>query len=108
MKVYMIATIRDIQAVEESKEKGLFGIADIYDSRTIGYALSLEDAQRWVENNVCDIHEYYYKYAIIEDVAPGFYSSVDSKSIWYKWIDGKYQKIDKPAQLSQLFGFTIG
>jgi hypothetical protein len=44
MKVYMIATIKDIQSEEEAKEKGTYGIATTYESRTVGYALALEEA----------------------------------------------------------------
>ena len=110
MKVYMIATIKEIESKFSARMNGNFGIAEVYNSRTIGYATTLEEAKHWVETNACDIHEDYYKYVVIEDVAPGIYTSTDSTSIWYKWSKAreKYIPIEKPTQLNQIVGFTIG
>ena len=93
MKIYLVATIKDIDSLE---------------SRTVGCAETLEEAQRWVENNVCDIFEYYYRYAVIEDVGPGIYAATEATSIWYEWIDGKYTQIEKPKELEHVICFTIG
>ena len=110
MKIYMIATIKDIQSRAEARAAGVFGCAEVYDSRTVGFAFTLEEAKEWVETNVCDIHEDLYKYAVIEGVSAGLYTSSATKSIWYKWSKSKkkYILIDKPVQLKQLAGFTIG
>ena len=110
MKIYMIATIKEIESKFSARMNGNFGIAHIGESRTIGYATTLEEAKQWVESNKFDIHEDCYKYVVIEDVAPGIYTSTDSTSIWYKWSKAreKYIPIEKPAQLNQIVGFTIG
>ena len=108
MKIYLIATIRNIQSATEARNAGTYGIAEIEESRTIGYFLTLEEAKRVIKNNICDIHENYYRYAVIEEVEPGLYSSTESKSIWYKWTTRGYKRIQKPGQLSQVVSFTIG
>lgn len=106
--IYFVATIKDIQSAAEARKAGTYGIAKIEESRTIGYFLTLEAAKRVVKNNICDIHEDYYKYAVIEEVEPGLYSSTESKSFWYRWTTNGYRRIQKPSQLSQVVGFTIG
>ena len=64
MKIYLIATIRNIQSATEARNAGTYGIAEIEESRTVGYFLTLEEAKRVVKNNICDIHEDYYRYAM--------------------------------------------
>ena len=108
MKIYLIATIKNIQSATEARKAGSYGIAEIEESRTIGYFLTLEEAKRVIKNNIYDIHENYYRYAVIEEVEPGLYSSTESQSIWYKWTTRGYRRIQKPGQLSQIVGFTIG
>ena len=108
MKIYLVATIKNIQSATEARKAGTYGIAEIEESRTIGYFLTLEDARKVVRNNLCDIHESYYKYAVIEEVSPGLYSSTESTSYWYRWTKDHYRRIPKPEQLSQVVGFTIG
>ena len=108
MKIYLIATIKNIQSATEARKAGTYGIAEIEESRTIGYFLTLEDAKRVVKNNICDIHEDYYRYAVIEEVEPGLYSSTESKSFWYRWTARGYRRIQKPSQLNQVVSFTIG
>ena len=108
MKIYLIATIKDIQSATEAKKADTYGIAEIEESRTIGYFLTLEDAKRVVKKNICDIHEDYYRYAVIEEVEQGLYSSTESKSFWYRWTTRGYRRIQKPSQISQIVGFTIG
>jgi hypothetical protein len=108
MKIYLVATIKDIQSPAKAREAGTYGIAEVYESRTIGYALTLEEAKRWIRQNVYDIHENYYKYVVIEEVEPGIYASTDAKSFWFKWTRSGYKPIQKPGQLKQVVGFTIG
>jgi hypothetical protein len=110
MKIYMIATIKDIESKFSAKMNGNFGLAEVFGTRTIGYATSLDEAKKWVENNSGDMHEDCYKFAVIEDIAPGIYSSTESTSTWYKWSNSqdKYLPIDKPAQVRDFVSFTLG
>ena len=56
---YLIATIKNIQTATDARQAGTYGIAEIEESRTIGYFLTLEDAKRVVKNNIGDLHEDY-------------------------------------------------
>lgn len=97
MELYFVATIRDVD------HTGTTG------SRTVGYFETLEDARKCVEENWGDIYEHgYYKYAIIEDVGPGLYATCYSTPIFFKWEDGGYKEIERPVELQDMFGFTIG
>lgn len=97
MKVYFVSTIINIDI------EGTIG------TRTVGYFEDLETARQCIEENWGDIYEDgYYKYAVIEDVEPGLYMSGSATPIFFKWIDGKYQEIEKPAELKGIVGFTIG
>ena len=57
MKIYLVATIKNIQTATEARKAGTYGMAEIEESRTIGYFLTLEEAKRVVKKNICDIHE---------------------------------------------------
>ena len=97
MKVYFIATIRNIDI------EGTAG------TRVVGYYEDLETARKAVEENWGDLYEDgYYKYAVIEDVEPGLYRSDEAHPIFFKWEDGGFNEIDKPVELNGFFGFTIG
>ena len=101
MKIYLIATIRDI--IENQPEC----------SRVPGYFEDLDTAKKCIEENWGDLYEDgYYKYAVIEDVEPGLYKSSESDPIFYKWEGdsktGKYVEIKRPVEFDHLFGFTIG
>lgn len=110
MKIYLVATIRYVESSISAKMNGMFGVAHTEGTRTVGYFETLEEAKKCIEENWGDIHEDYYKYAVIEDVEPGLYQSMFSTPIWYKWSKSKekYLPIDKPAQLRNKAGFTIG
>ena len=97
MKIYLVATIRDIDV------EGTRG------SRTVGYFETPEDARKCIEENWGDIYENgYYKYAVIEDAEPGLYSTAESSPIFFKWKDGGFKEIERPVELQHIFGFTIG
>lgn len=99
MKIYLIAVIENINENE---------YFPIFNSRTIGYFSTLEEAKAIVETNCCDIHETCYKYAVIEEVTDGLYTSFNSSSFWYEWKNNKYVSIDRPKEAENQFGFTIG
>ena len=79
--------------------------------RTPGFRYSLEDAKAVVEENMCDIFEYCYKYAVIEELEPHLYP--ERKNVWwYKWDkeQEKYLPIITDATieiLEQMFGGKI-
>lgn len=58
--------------------------------RTPGFRYSLEEAKEVVEKNICDIFEYCYKYAVIEELEPYLYP--ERRNVWwYKWDNEKEQ-----------------
>ena len=95
--VYFVATIRNIDI------EGPIG------TRVVGYFNTYLDATKCIEENWGDLYEDgYYKYAVIEGVEPGLYKSVESEPVFYKWINDRYTKIEKPVELKSFVGFTIG
>jgi hypothetical protein len=80
MKIYFVTTLEDL-----------------YDSysfkRTVGYYCNIEDAKYVVENNVCDINETCYDYAVIEEIEEGMYPRVEQQ-LFYKfdYFDKKYKE----------------
>ncbi len=70
----------------------------IKDRRTVGYVSKIEDAKYALENNVFDIYEFFYNYAVIENIKEGIYQ-YDEKPLWYKWNKekGGYEPCETPA-----------
>ena len=70
---------------------------NIGSSRTVGFRHSLEDAIETVETNMCDIWEYCYGYACIEEIEPCLYPECHER--WFYEYRGKdrYVQIDEPA-----------
>ena len=106
MKLYFVATIKDIDTKTNSFD-------NTPDKRVVGYFLNLETAKKSIEENWCDLYEDgLYKYAVIEDVKPGLYQSVNSKPIFYKWVgdvdSGGYKRIKRPKSLKNIWGVAIG
>lgn len=93
MKAYFVGTIEDL---------GDSGI-----DRVPGFFATQEEAIDAVENNRHDIHEDCYTYAVIECLESGLYPE-DLDPLFYKWIDGMYQRIKRPAEWQDLYGFTLG
>ncbi len=92
MKLYFIATIEDL-SLEIDRVPGFFE--------------TQERAIDVIKNNKCDIHENCYRYAVIECLEPGLYPD-DLDPLFYEWIDGRYQRIEKPKEWEGICGFTIG
>lgn len=85
-------------------------------SRTWGFAFTKDDAIQWVLNQPEGMSEYgYYKYVVIESVAPYFDLS-ERNEVWYELRStteskrGPYSavEIEKPEEFSKTINFTIG
>lgn len=61
-----------------------------YCGRTVGYYHDLEKAKQVVEENICDINETCYNYALIQELGPGLYPD-PINNWWYKWNKEKKQ-----------------
>ena len=95
--------ITTIEVIEEGQKA--------FTWRTPGFRYSLEEAKEVVEENMCDIFEYCYKYAVIEELEPYLYP--ERKGVWwYKWDKEKEQYLpietDSTIEiLEEKFGETI-
>ena len=76
-------------------------------SSCLGYFTSFEEAEYNVLNNVNDLYEKCYEYAVIEGVKPGLWASTLAAPTFYKWDGEKYVRIDRPKECSYLCGFTL-
>lgn len=108
--IYTVTTLSKIEMTD-------LGIADTGATRTPCFYHTLKDAKYTVENNVCDIWEYCYQYAVIEEVDIGCYPYC-GKRWFYKWeldespsckpYKGRYVPIDTPEELKNVVNFAIG
>lgn len=81
--------------------------------RCFGWISNLKTAKLIVENNDCDIHEYFYKYIVIEKIADGMHGGFKiPKEWWYEWVssneEGHYISIEKPEELKHTINFGLG
>lgn len=90
--IYTITTIDGFQEDEFSKSK-----MRPIEPRTVGWFLTLEDAQKIVDSNIGDIRETCYEYAVIQEVPVGLYP-FSEHTWWYQWSteNEKYEPIEIP------------
>lgn len=91
--IFTITTLRDLSPIASQ--------------RVVGFFYDLDQCKKVVENNDLDIHENFYKYAVVEKVHEGLYST-DGERYFYEWIEGKYVSIDCPEEVSNVINFGIG
>lgn len=77
------------------------------DTRCVGYFKTFEEAENIILNNVGDINETIYDYAVIENIPEGLYQ-YDQNASWYKWNNGRYEKTNKLDVYNHLVGWAIG
>lgn len=72
-------------------------------TRMVGWFANLDEATKTVENNIGDLHEYYYKYAMITTVPEGLYRFDLSPQFYeYDMSKKKYVRIQTPQCLRGL------
>ena len=92
-RIYLITVFEKCEPIEA------WGY-DLGDARSVGWRPTLEMAVNTVTSNMCDIWEYCYDYACIEELDYGLYPFPENR--WfYKYNVGKgiYEEIDEPALL---------
>lgn len=98
---YFIATIEKLPENSNSLDTG--------DIRTVGYFNSYKDAVKRLHDNTCDLYEYTYNYAVIEEVGPGLYPNVTSRQLFkYDKDKDRYFEIPEPDEIKHLCNFSIG
>ncbi len=83
--------------------------ADIGCTRSPCFRYTFKDAEEVVKNNMCDIWETCYNYAVIHEIGPELYPHYHSKT-YYKYnreING-YEPIEEPECLKHMDFCGIG
>ena len=77
--------------------------------RLVGWYPEFGQAQWAVTENICDINETCYQYALIEECEVGLYRP-SIKRWWFEYNREKdgYVQIDEPDFIKGFCGFTIG
>ena len=79
------------------------------DSRCVGYVRTFEEANLIVTENMYDLNETCYDYAVIEHIPFGIYH-YDTEPKWYRYDEvlEKYVSIECPNKYKNQVGFSIG
>lgn len=77
--------------------------------RTCGYYQEYEWAATALHENIVDMHEGCYEYAVIEKIGYGISANVEERQ-WFKWDKEKrgYLEIEEPECVRHLTNFAIG
>jgi hypothetical protein len=109
--IFTITTIKTRKPETEGERRLPDGMdVVIASSRSLGVYPTLALAKRCVEENWLHITEFFYDYAVIEEVAYGPYPDILS-SHWYRRDAGKdaFMACEKPEWLGQAYGgFVFG
>ena len=102
-KIYIIMTMTDLIFDEQTK------CPEFGSSRLVGWYPNYNVAEWAVLDNVCDINETCYDYALIEECEEGLYNPAN-KRWWFKYNHEKnrYFQINEPDFIKGFCGFTIG
>lgn len=82
---------------------------DLGDMRTWGYLQNIEEATQALHNNVGNMRERLYEYAVIENISEGLFEFVKERR-WFKWSDEKqgFYEINEPDGTKNLTNIAIG
>ena len=78
-------------------------------TRCWGFYFDKEDAVHVVRENVADIQEYFYDYAVIEEYEEGI-SNYTGNRQWFKWNEDRqgYFEISEPENMEYICCFALG
>ena len=92
-KIYLITVF---SKCEPDKRWG----CNLGSTRSVGFRYSFELAEETVKTNMCDIWEYCYDYACIEELGCKLYPLADERWFYkYNQENGRYEEIDEPVIL---------
>ena len=70
--------------------------------RRMGWFASEREANLAVKNNLNNIHEDYYRFAVVEKVFPGFYPFCPNhEAMWYQW-DNQSKKYIRKSRINEV------
>ena len=90
----------------EKDERGYFNSGDM---RTFGYFDTVEACIQALNENVCDMHECLYEFAVIENIGQGIHPH--SKEVaWFRWDDKRHGffEIQKPECTCYYSNYALG
>lgn len=78
-------------------------------TRTFGYRETLKEAEEALNNNICDMHEFVYEYAVVEKLGPYIHPEVEEE-YWFQWNDEKrgFYRIEKPEATEHISNHALG
>ena len=90
----------------EKDGRGCFVTGDM---RTFGYFDNLEACTQALNENVCDMHECLYEFAVIESIGQGIHSHAKEEA-WFRWNDEKqgFFEIEKPECSRNYSNYALG
>lgn len=85
------------------------GFPDMGATRIFGYKETFEKAQEALNNNCCDMFEYLYHYAVVEEIGPGIHPEVENR--WFfEWNEDKHGffEISEPKVFKGFCNIALG
>lgn len=86
------------------------GWLDMGASRTFGFKPTFEQAEEALNTNMCDMYEFLYHYAVVEEMEPAIHPDV--KNRWfYKWDDEKqgfFRMDEEPKEFASYCNIALG
>lgn len=98
-----------ITCMEKCERMPKLGWFDGGSKRCFGYKETLEEAEEALNENMCDMYEYCYVYAVVEKLGPYIHPNVEEE-YWFKWDDdrGGFFRIDKPEAAYRVCNHALG
>ena len=91
----------------ETDDKGWLNMGAV---RTFGFEETFEAAEESLNTNRCDMFEYLYTYALVEEMNPGIHPEVENR--WfYKWDDergGFFRMDEEPKEFANYCNIALG
>ena len=90
--------------VFEKCDKDEYGFPDLGSCRTVGFKHEFSNAERIVNDNICDIYETCYTYACIEELSTDLYPMANLRKFYkYNKRFKGYEEIEEPDNLKNVY-----
>ena len=89
--------------------KDELGWLDMGASRCFGFKETFEKAEEALNGNYCDMWEYLYDYAVVEEMDPGIHPDV--KNRWFFKYDQEkngFFRMDEPEEFAHCCNIALG
>ena len=90
----------------ETNDKGFL---DTGEERVFGFKETFEQAEKALNENYCDMFEFLYKYAVVEEMKPAIHPDVENR--WFfQWNEDKqgFFRIDEPKEFEHWCNIALG